>query len=1395
MSAVGESNSAVANMAPEQVQSLLNDLTERVNQLVVVNFALRKIIKDEMKDFNVEKLNIWLGKDCEWGDLPDKEKLRFSLPERVNSLFQDLKNAIRSVYESAQNKQDVLDCCASAVKVASREIYKTDDKYYEHLGLTESPSQDLKTGIGSLLSVRDIQVLDEANLKCKLDSLWKAMVEGASNRVLISRQIRGVFDISADVAIKLAPCFEKYNPFKSTLVDMLLQHLDTIKGQTVCFFDGNKLQSFKVVSAEKAGGPRSAPKFVLKGSNGEVATLELIKEGENTQVNHVEWKHKVNHKLSDIYRNLEQDCPLQVEVKLVHRTFDKASDVLPDGVYKITKRRFDQEYVNPKKKQLTGPNDHSETQQGGSHEEKEKGWLWKQYDGVKQVVFGPAWVEEVAFASCDKGIAYLRSLDGKPKKLYLERDETMHKYEFSSMNYYNFPIKHQYDFSIRELVECYQASKVDTISFKLDKNHQSKVYLTRFTPTTSEKISNDLQQRSATQLRIINCLADKKELHDIFSFLVREGREYCFDGTDKELYSLMYDVVDTDANLQALLMELCRFDGISYRSKEEALLLFKLIHDANIKQLSPDVELAEDPQLVEMLGNSLDHADSLKNKRGMILIGGTGAGKSTTTAFLMGLKMKTAENRFGDLNVDIDQEATEDLPKLGFSLGISKTTFAKGFSLLSASEEEGEGRYAEEVAVEFPPHIDSNSFTIVDFPGFADTRGTAFETVTGFSVDHSIKAMKAIDAVGVVIAYDAITTNRSALFIGALRDLVSRFPGCTCDPDIAARMFILVTKQPAHVNEDILKARAVQMLEEEMGRGNPNMEKCTLIKFFIKQCDSGRLILINPLMRLDRIAILNKVMESAQPVNALEKQTLKHHYQMSLGGPYLKTLFADNVNRVVGLWSNRILPTFLSVSKKDFEYKSDRLFQTNDCLDKKQQELEVNIRTQRAIARIVGENERMVAKLEQELKGKATRLPQQLLDSITQNQKDRTAAVLKQISECQKKIEEAQLKLDKYGSKIKKSQQEIDKNIPKIEKFNSDIEETKSGAEERELHNESYKEGDLVYSNNYKAGIDLDAKRRRAIDRGTDELSGDESDYELSTNTLSKKFNLRGIAKIDRDYRLVPSGQGISELNELVDGKRRLALGQGGYQIHVEGEKIRFDYIRHHRDGKTICYGYIQEFDGCAPYPRLIITHTIPKSALYLSEVDTWKDEICQLQGINRGLEEMKEKDRVFYGRYKKEKSKFEKDLAQALSDQKRLEKEAREQTISELVVGYKKAVDDNKKQLEGNKKKEAELKIDIPRIKTEIEKCKSDIIAAQLRRQRWALYVDHHRQQLGHALQMAHFYVEANRDEKGGDAVSDKLVRISKVCKKFLEFYKKNEELLETEVEATLKQPKVENQ
>jgi len=322
----------------------------------------------------------------------------------------------------------------------------------------------------------------------------------------------------------------------------------------------------------------------------------------------------------------------------------------------------------------------------------------------------------------------------------------------------------------------------------------------------------------------------------------------------------------------------------------------------------------------------------------------------------------------------------------------------------------------------------------------------------------------------------------------------------------------------------------------------------------------------------------------------------------------------------------------------------------------------------------------------------------------------------------------------------------------------------------------------------YRPGLDLTAKRRRAIDRGTDRLSDHPGERESRVRGINERFSLEEVANVHKNYQLLPPGQyetNAAALNQLISGQRSISLDRGNYRIEVEANKVRFDYIRHHDDGKQICYGYIAEFDGQTPYPKLIITYVIPKAELYRSEVTNLRANKLLLEG-NRDACQLA--IGTLQGRVAESQQNLEEcqqRLAEKIESLAAQKKAAQEEKVRGILARLEDQVTQNQVEQKRLESEIVNFTAITETLTKDIAEVRKHLEGLVFQRKRWALFIRTHAPHLENAVKMAQFFVSLKPKLSGIDAIDEKESRIVKECQKFLDYYQTQKDHLEQELNA----------
>jgi len=143
-------------------------------------------------------------------------------------------------------------------------------------------------------------------------------------------------------------------------------------------------------------------------------------------------------------------------------------------------------------------------------------------------------------------------------------------------------------------------------------------------------------------------------------------------------------------------------------------------------------------RLRKEVGNA---GDLIKNKDIILLLGETGAGKTTIIQFLLGMKMEEKTNK-GILHIegDTDEYLLRKYPKGVFDENIIKNIK----NLKSSCFMQSETRYLNPIQIDLGDSYNRDSIIICDTPGFRDSNGTEVDIANGISIIKTISMAKSV---------------------------------------------------------------------------------------------------------------------------------------------------------------------------------------------------------------------------------------------------------------------------------------------------------------------------------------------------------------------------------------------------------------------------------------------------------------------------------------------------------------------------------------------------------------------------------------------------------------------------------------------------------------------------
>ncbi len=222
-------------------------------------------------------------------------------------------------------------------------------------------------------------------------------------------------------------------------------------------------------------------------------------------------------------------------------------------------------------------------------------------------------------------------------------------------------------------------------------------------------------------------------------------------------------------------------------------LLGEIVEKALLQSFLRKEKMGIIEQTMGLLRESHRHTEKIKKQEIILLLGPTGAGKSTSCAWLLGKKMKTKISPVGDRIVEIDDEKGdeyEENPLIGHALSISKTLYPRSYVLPKKSLN---GAKKEEK---------SKASFLVDGPGFEDTRGAGYDLVCNTTIDQSILYAKHLKSIILVVPCNAFLIDRCNRVYFLIQRMREKFPKVFETSSPQAKFVHLFITKSMHVNQE-----------------------------------------------------------------------------------------------------------------------------------------------------------------------------------------------------------------------------------------------------------------------------------------------------------------------------------------------------------------------------------------------------------------------------------------------------------------------------------------------------------------------------------------------------------------------------------------------------------------
>ncbi|MBA3238817.1 MAG: hypothetical protein H0T62_10810, partial [Parachlamydiaceae bacterium] len=1275
-----------------EIREKVANLMKSVNDNLKTNYLLRGWIREDIEKLTEENFSNWVTTH-DWEELK-----KYTMPPSVSNAFKVLKETI---IKSAMDN--------------FKESYHRISEKKEIISTLDHPSDEFLEVLGCIFEDPQVTMLEEETLQYKMETiceLLRANPLGLSGLMIKNKLVLLFGESFAKKKIHdIARYLIEYNPYKKTLIERLLSDHAALKGKIICFVQENIIQSTKIVNIT-----RDPHRITINGQDNCCVTLSFDKIEKH--IEKIVWKQKISESLDQfllsdglmskgkkcrVYANPEMDVP---------ERFMEMKNLL-NGMYTITLEYCEEERM-------------FSSVRGKSY--------------YKEFIFTPIEKKRKPESIHDSTNIYLDNSPLITDNIVIRiDDDNQDRWIFMEGEKKKSVSGQWSDFSKFFMTEtCETNVRVFDQIFR-----DNRVYITQTEPVNRKSIQELLKKEMQIKQALIKSLKDNSFV-DLFQCLVNR----------KDASNLLKKIIDENETIKKQLLTLCNLKEInSQKAKEELLLSF--IHKVNFLQLRQNNKGAETYvmddylHLIDMLGRALKTSETLKGKRGILFIGSTGSGKSTSVSYFIGVPLQTMDNRFGETYVlEAESAAQGSGPKIGHALGVSETLLTNPCELLNTSASATSSRRQPKLnEIRFPPGTEVKDFRLIDTPGFHDTRGTDYEIATNFSIDHSVQSIDEIDAIVQVIDYSVFLPHRSNLFLKELEELCKRFPDVLKNSDLREKVFFIITKQGDR-SEEQLKERVSQLLKEENDKRedqknsyySKETDKSELLQFFLEQIVIYKNVeLLSPCSDNQRIDFLNKVLRASEK----SEESLKSKYQMSLSQPSLILKFSHTVHGAICQW-DVAFKAFLNLAK-DIKSKENDILSIDHELKRKTELLTDRNQKLRELEKLIPICKNI---LNQSLQN-VDSLDGSLQEKIQHAQKERTLQIrltidhLKQeIDVLNSLIEQKKIESDE-ASELERSYEAT------ICQINIDLNNYSSGVSPQILENRSFKKSTIIKGTNWQLSSEqLREKSRRAVERGDEYFSGheDASNYTNETHHMEETFSLYPNISVNKDYQLVPSvandREQLRKLNLIRDGDGSVTFDHDGYSISIEKNKVEFIDIKPHNDGKKIAYGYKMNFDGKKPYPKLVITHTIPTQELYKTQIAAWRDQKSTLEGTSQAERDKKLRAIAALEQHEIEKKVKENQLEDNNDILKVEELEVGVDIVSGLIQGYEVDKDNLEKEL-----KQLHQEMTSLTIQNNERKAEKKILS--FHRQRWALFIETHGSQLDQAVKIAEFFTQNQANYK----------------------------------------------
>lgn len=634
-------------------------------------------------------------------------------------------------------------------------------------------------------------------------------------------------------------------------------------------------------------------------------------------------------------------------------------------------------------------------------------------------------------------------------------------------------------------------------------------------------------------------------------------------------------------------------------------IMIDIVLHANYGRLVKKAQSLSVLKTMELLKSAFDHIQLMTDQDLIMVLGKTGAGKSTSVNKLAGIPLKEEPGRYGVDVIDVDLEelsgrhpdAVTEYAKIGQSLVTSETAYVHAYKIIKQVD-----------GIE-----KLNKLRLCDTPGFRDTRGVDYDLSTTLSIEQAIRRANSIKSVVLVVPYDNFSGERANSLVELLVDFESRLPGLFEEEvqknnqlnHISQSVFLLITKHSAYPRaEATFRDRLQQQVVEEQQqliskKGSDEYGQNVMVK----RVKIWRMLLA--LLDADHIHFMD-IDNQIQRKNLLKKYALspgidKEKFADPLDTRDTKDRFSKYIEMSTHTWQELIIEPYL--------YGIPRLINSINFGVEQQEaqciSIEEDIYTKETIA--IPEAEANVAAWlnridilnNLKLNPEADITDEILIKDI----EDAKHAGLKKMKDtlASHQADSANIKsaIENTDREIKAFEEDIEKINEEIARLNDQVQELQEGSEDDILWEYKRDPDQMLNINTLKDG---------AYEKAFNEVRSTKAeDYESTKKIPARQYcgELVHIAEITREYCIVPKDKQQRELF-MTQGYGTFEAGRGQYTAHLNG--VQYALYRgkdsslpfarkSDLSGKRMVYSFKTTWKADGVIPSISITHTIPNMA------------------------------------------------------------------------------------------------------------------------------------------------------------------------------------------------------